>query len=321
MKLHAAPFRSATHCLIPGLLISAIAFAQNPGWRRADEPPPVQSADPTTPVARPEPPAPAEQASNVLASRLTIPSGTFVTVRVDQPLSSDHNQPGDFFSATLAQPVVVDGIVVAQRGQVLSGRVSEVERGKRLQNVSRLGVQLTELTLVDGQQVPIQTQLVGRKGRSTTGQDVGTVAATTAVGAAIGAAADWGTGAAIGAGVGVIGGLAGVLLSHGAPAVIYPESLLTFRIEAPVSFSTDRSPQAFRYVDPNQYPETLQERAAAPPMRPRAYAPVAYPYPYPGPWAYPYPYPYYGGPGIAVVVGRGWYGPRWYGPGYYRWRR
>ena len=52
-----------------------------------------------------------------LPPRSAIKPGTFVTVRVDQPLSSDHNQQNDFFSATLAQPIVVDGMVVAQRGQ------------------------------------------------------------------------------------------------------------------------------------------------------------------------------------------------------------
>ena len=48
---------------------------------------------------------------------MTLRPGTFVTVRVNQELSSDHNQQGDLFTASLAQPIVVDGIVVAQRGQ------------------------------------------------------------------------------------------------------------------------------------------------------------------------------------------------------------
>ncbi len=57
--------------------------------------------------------------------------GTFVTVRVDQPLSSDRNQQGDAFIATLARPVVVDGVVVAERGQTLSGRVVEAQKAGR----------------------------------------------------------------------------------------------------------------------------------------------------------------------------------------------
>src|SRR5690348_4220541 len=37
--------------------------------------------------------------------RLTIKPGTFITVRINQTLSSDRNQQGDSFSATLARPL------------------------------------------------------------------------------------------------------------------------------------------------------------------------------------------------------------------------
>jgi len=325
MRILNHPYRSSAACLFAGLLLSATTgFAQNGGWRRADEAGPNQSADPATPVDRLDqenfPPSGPPQA---LPSRLTIPAGKFLTVRVNQPLSSDHNQAGDFFTATLAEPLVVDGIVVAQRGQTISGRVSEVDKGGRVKGVSRLGVQLTELTAVDGQQLPIRTQLVGRNGRSTVGRDAAVIGGTTAVGAAVGAASTWdaGRGAAIGAGAGAALGIAGVLLTRGAPAVIYPETLLSFRVEAPVSISTDRAPQAFRSVDPNEYQQQQQPR---PPMQART-APYGYggaaPYPYYGGPAYPYPYaygypayPYYYGPGFGVVIGPRYY----YGGGFYR---
>jgi hypothetical protein len=54
---------------------------------------------------------------------LTIPQGTYVTVRINQLLSSDKNQPGDSFSSTLVDPVVVNGIVVAEPGETVAGRV------------------------------------------------------------------------------------------------------------------------------------------------------------------------------------------------------
>src|SRR5215469_7096444 len=221
------------------LLSAALGFAQSPGWRRAEEPAPA--ADPSTPVARADDslgPPPADPPAGAIAPKLIIPQGKFITVRVNQPLSTDHNQVGDFFTATLAEPIVVDGVVVAQRGQTLSGRVSQVDKGGRVSGVSKLGVQLTELTAVDGQQLPIQTQFVSRNARSTGGRDAAAIAGTTGLGAAVGAAADWGRGAAIGAGAGAALGIAGVLLTRGAPAVIYPESLLSFRIEAPVTIAT-----------------------------------------------------------------------------------
>jgi hypothetical protein len=320
------PIRFASRCLVAGLVFGAmIAPAQNTGWRRLNSSAADQAGDPSTPVARPDaddpppPPtyAPGAPANSGIPSRLTVQAGTFLTVRINQPLSSDHNHEGDFFSGTLAEPVVVDGIVVAQRGQTVAGRVSSVERGGHGKGVSKLGIELTSLTAVDGQQIPLQTQLVTRNGHSNTGRDVATVGTTTAIGAVIGTAADWGRGAAIGAGAGAFAGLVGVLLSPGAPAVVHPESLLTFRVQAPTSISTDRAPQAFRYVESSDYqqPQVIQSQAQPPRLAPAPYyaAPYGYPYPYP---YYAYPYPYYWGPSFGVVIG-----PRWgrgYYSGYYR---
>jgi hypothetical protein len=203
----------------------------------------------------------------------------------------------------------VDGVVVAQRGQMVAGRVAESQKAGRVEGVSRLGVELTELTLVDGQQVPLRTQLIGRTGPTSEGRDAGAIAATTATGAAIGAAAGWGTGAAIGAGAGAAAGVIGVLLTRGHPTILYPESMLTFRIEAPITFSTERTAQAFRYVTPDDYQQQYAQTQPGPYVAAPAPAPAPYYYGgYYGPsW---YPYPYYWGPSFSFFYG--------YGPGFYR---
>jgi hypothetical protein len=249
---------------------------------------------------------------------LTLRSGSFISVRANQYLSSDQNHPGDAFTATITDPVVVNGFVVAAPGQTVGGRVVEAEKAGMVKGVSRLALQLTSLTLVDGQRVPIQTQLSGRTGPTSNGRDAAAVATTTGVGAGIGAAVshpwDAGTGAAIGAGAGLAVGLAGVLLTRGKPTVIYAESRLTFEVSAPVSISTVNSPQAFRYMDPNAYQASMSTQA--PPPQPRS-APPCSGYgcpPPPAPYYYGLGYPYYWGPGVAI----GW-GPRYYGGlGWYR---
>ena len=314
------------------LATSGMLFAQS-GWRRfGDQPPtpvaqqaPAQgSQDPSQPVDRSDWQAqsPAPNSSNYAPPRygvppqLTVAPGTFVTVRVDQMLSSNHNQPGDVFSATLMQPLVVRGVVVAQRGQSVMGRVAEARKSDSGHD-SRLGLELTSLTLADGTQVTVHSQLVARRGPTTpTGQQVGTVATTTAVGAAVGAAADWGRGAAIGAGAGAAAGIIGVMLTHNHPTVVYPETALTFRVETAVAVDTTRAPQAFRYVDPNEYDRPVQTRNLSP-RRPTCgfgYGCAAGPYPGYYPY-YPYPYPYWGpysgyGFGVGIGFGRG-YGRRW----------
>ncbi|MCX6619725.1 MAG: hypothetical protein NTY38_01330 [Acidobacteria bacterium] len=218
------------------------------------------------------------------------------------------SKPGDAFTATLLKPLVVDGVVVAEQGQTVAGRVEEVAKGGRVKGVSKLGIQLTELALVDGQQVPLRCQLISRAAPGSMGRDAGAVAATTATGAMIGAAADWGRGAAIGAGAGAAAGLAGVLLTRGHPSIVDPESILTFRIEAPVSISTVRAPQAFRWVSPGDYERTpaLQQRPSLVRTGCR-YGGCGSGYYGPG------YYPSYWGTGFGA-----YYGPRYfYGPGFY----
>jgi hypothetical protein len=117
-------------------------------------------------------------------------------------------------------------------------------------------------------------------------------------------------------------GTIGVLVTRGQATVIYPEQVLTFRVEAPVPISTERSTQAFRYVDPSDYEPQggqMQMRTGpgGPPPANYAYGPSYYPgYPY-----YPYGYysPYYYGPSFAFGFGPGFYGRGYYygGRGFY----
>lgn len=258
-------------------------------------------------------PNPAQQ----VPPELTIRPGTYLTVRIDQPLSSDHNHPGDAFSATLVKPLVIDGVIVAPRGQTVGGRVVEAQKAGRVEGVSRLQIELIDLGLVDGQQVPVKTAFVSHTGNTSFGRDATGIGASTLGGAAIGAGVNGGVGAGVGAAAGLVVGTVGVLLTRGHPTVIYPESVVTFRIEAPLVISTMHAPQAFRYVDPQDY-----ERADN--ARPRYQAQAGGPYygaaPYYGPSPYYYPPVYYGYPYYPFYSGLSfYYGPRFYGGhGYYR---
>jgi len=199
--------------------------------------------------------------------------------------------------------------------------------------VSQLGITLTSLNLVDGQDLPIQSQMVLRRGPTSVGRDAAALASTTALGAAIGGAAGGGSGAAIGAGAGAVTGTIGVLLTRGYPTVLGPETPMTFEITAPVTIDTQYAPQAFRGVESADYPQdqTEPQPAPAPPAAapaPPAVPPPPYAYPYSlaywppyYPYYYPYyPYPYYYGPAISFYFGYpGYYSyPRYYSyHGYY----
>jgi hypothetical protein len=301
------------------------AFSNSPqgGGQAAPYPGPAAGAYPT---AAPPPP------NYNVPAQLIIKPGTYVTIRTNQWLSSDQNHVGDTFTGTLEQPVIVDGIVVAQRGQSVYGRVTEAQKAGRVEGTSRLGMHLTDLTLADGQQEIIQSQMINRSGPTSNGRDAAAIAGTTALGAAIGAGVDWGRGAAIGAGAGAAAGILGVLLTRGHPTVVYPETVMTFQTTAPAIVATDRSPQAFQPVNtqPDYGPAPAPAQGARPPAvscyncapPPPAPAPYPAPYyaPYPYPYAYSYPYPYFGGFSVVVGPRYGYYGRYGYGYryGYHR---
>ena len=244
-----------------------------------------------------------------LPQTLTIQPGTMVSVRLREWLSSDQNHAGDTFSAELDQPIVIDGWVVARRGQSVLGRVALAQKANHGNNESKLGVELSEITLVDGGQLPVSTELQQDSRTRSSGRDAATVGVTTAIGAIIGAAIGGGQGAAIGAGAGVGAGIATVMVTPGRPTVLHPEQLLTFRLQSPAEINTDRGHVAFRPVTQADYGRDQQADATRPSLRrypPRGpYRP--YPYAPYGPAAYPPPPYYYGycaGPGPGCYYRR-----------------
>lgn len=250
---------------------------------------------------------------------LTLPPGTMITVRTTGFLASNRNKVGDAFTTVLDQPIVVNGYVVARRGQPVIGRVVVAKKEK---DESQLVVEVASLTLVDGTQVPVKTELVKitQPDAGVGGREVAGLAATTGTGALIGGAVGGGAGAGIGAGIGAAAGILGIGLTRGRPSVIAPESQLMFRIDDALAINTVQSQAAFQPVTQDDYRNTQNDRRQ---MRP-AYGPYGRPgygYPPPPPSAYyyspyyaPYPYYGYGALPLPVTFGFGWgfgYGHRY----------
>ncbi len=207
-----------------------------------------------------------------------------MTVRVNQTLSSDKNQAGDTFTATVVRPLIVDGFVVAQPSQTFGGRVAEAIKANKAQGVSHLGLQLTDLMFVDGQHAAIQSELVAVNAPPRSSNKGTTVSGASGLAGA--------------------SSTPGVLLTHGKATVVGPEYVLTFKIDSDVNIATDRAPQAFRPVSPNDYRQPSIQAGR------RGYASGYYAgYPYYGYPYYGYPYPYWG-PGVGLYFGGVW-GPGW----------
>ncbi len=210
-------------------------------------PAPVESAPPTpapapAPVAAPAPapaptdnlpvqnvsmPAPATRVPNVV----TLAAGTLLPVRIGETLSSARNQTGDSFLATLSEPLVIDGWIIADRGARLEGRVVDASQAGRVRGVSYLRISLVRLATADHQNIRISTEPYVRTGSSSTGTDAAKIGGGAALGAIIGAIAGGGKGAAIGAGAGGAAGAGDVLLTRGKTAEIPVETRVSFKVQ------------------------------------------------------------------------------------------
>ena len=227
----------------PPPVISAPASAPAPPTA---EPAPAHqpTAPPPAPEPAPAPPVPVENVSvpppepeTRTPHTVTLSAGTLLAVRIGETISSAHNQPGDTFLATLTRPLVIDGWIIADRGERVEGRVIEATQAGRGGGSSQLAVSLVRLATDDRQNIAIRTEPYTKHGASAGATDAAKVGAGAAIGAVIGAIAGGGKGAAIGAGAGGAVGVGDVLLTRGRPAEIPVETLITFRVEDSVTIT------------------------------------------------------------------------------------
>ncbi len=241
-------------------------IAKAPVRPRTEAPPPVRT-EPAPPVAaeriphpppEPEvaqaPPAPADPPARTQilrpdpaeirraqearkAETVTIPAGTVLHVRLNQSLSSKENEDGDTFSATLDEPLVANGFVIAEKGSRVDGRVISVDQSGRVKGLAQLSIALYQLHTSDHQKISISTDDFSRVAESSKKSDAAKVGIATGVGAALGAIFGGGKGAAIGAASGGAAGTGTVLMTRGKPAEIGVETRIPFRLRQDVTIT------------------------------------------------------------------------------------
>jgi hypothetical protein len=240
-KRPAAPKPASNPAGKPAAAEPATTARAQPPVAPAQPAPPVTV--PETPVARttPEPPAPPPPPPPPPEpQKVTLKAGLLLPVRIIDGLSSERNQPGDQFTATLDQPLQVDGFIIAERGSRLEGKVVASDKGGRVKGVSTLAVELTRMTTSDGQKIAITTESFEKHGEQSRTEDAAKVGGGAALGAIIGAIAGGGKGAAIGAGVGGAAGAGGVMATRGKAATIPSETRISFRLREAVTVTERR---------------------------------------------------------------------------------
>ncbi|HLQ75790.1 MAG TPA: hypothetical protein VK210_00450 [Terriglobia bacterium] len=183
-----------------------------------------------TPAERPSSPPVSSNAAN---TGYTIPTGSKLTIRMIDSISSEKQSVGTTFIATLDEPIIQDGIEVAPKGADVRGRIATINDAGRLTGSAQLGLELTQI-YVNGISYSVTTAEYSEVGESRTGQTARRAGLGAGVGAVIGAIAGGGKGAAIGAGVGAGGATAVQVMTKGEKLNIPSETRLEFMLRAPL---------------------------------------------------------------------------------------
>src|SRR5512146_1677486 len=90
--------------------------------------------------------APAPSAAPAAPATIDLPAGTHIRVRLDQDLGSKISQPGDNFTATVADDVVVNGQTAIARGARADGTVIDAKPLGKFKGGALLVVRLERVT-------------------------------------------------------------------------------------------------------------------------------------------------------------------------------
>jgi hypothetical protein len=197
--------------------------------------PPVRRTETAAPAASlPEesPQVPAVQEPRTV----TIAGGTAIQVRLQERLDSSVNKTGDMFEAILDEDIEVNGLVVAPRGSIFDGTLTDVVRSGRVEGRAKMSLQLNSL-IIENQSYPLRTETLSFEAESTKKSDAAKVGLGAGIGAVIGAIAGGGKGAAIGAAVGGGAGGATVLATRGKEVVFEPEQKFIFVLSEDASIN------------------------------------------------------------------------------------
>ena len=166
----------------------------------------------------------------------SVPTGTAITVTVDQSISSKDARAGQGVVATVSHDVTANGKVVIPKGSHAKLVVSSVQASGRLSTPAKLWLRLKSVE-VHGKTYAIATSSAGRTMGGKGKRDTEFIGGGAAGGALIGALAGGGKGAAIGAAAGAGAGTAGAAAT-GKKEVVFPaETHLTFTTRAPVTIN------------------------------------------------------------------------------------
>lgn len=196
---------------------------------------PANGSQASNNMAAPDNSAPASTMNKPEAPRAptVVPAGTVITVRLGEAVGSKISQAGQTFTASVSDPVQVDGATVIPSGATATGTVVDAKPLGRFKGGAILRVKLTSVN-VNGADRQIESSSIARTATGKGKRTATMVGGGAGLGALIGGLAGGGKGAAIGALAGAGAGTAGTAYTGNKDIVLPAESALSFKLDQPL---------------------------------------------------------------------------------------
>jgi hypothetical protein len=175
------------------------------------------------------------KSASTAPEKYTVPAETEIPVRLIDAVSTETNEVGDTFLASLVEPLTVNGVVLFAKDTSVQGKIVSLEEPGRVKGVASISLQLTEIQPGTGRPIPLQTALFSETAKSEKKKDAAIIGGGAGIGTAIGALTGGKKGAAIGAIVGGGSGSGYVLATKGKQLKYPSETLITFRLAEPLT--------------------------------------------------------------------------------------
>jgi hypothetical protein len=179
----------------------------------------------------------------------TIPKGTMLMIKLDQPVSSFSNRVGDQISATLENDIFVNDSIAIPAGSQVQGQVANVQEAGHMGKHGTVDIRFNAIKTPDNQLVPIRAHVVttdqsgilkGDTYKKDVLKGVAIAAGGTGVGTLMGLSAgaligSAGAGALFGLSAGALGGMGYALMRKGKNVIVPTGSRMSIIVDQPVN--------------------------------------------------------------------------------------
>src|ERR1039457_1168132 len=163
-------------------------------------------------------------------SKVSIPAGTMLTIRVDQRISVKSGHAGETFTGEVVDPITAsDGSILVPKGAPVGGVIDKARRRGHFKGRSLVELRLTSLIL-SGTQYQLTTKNLQRSKKGKGRRSAAMIGGGAGLGMLVGGVATDGVGLVVGGPVGGGGGPAAAGLSGNRDIEIPAESIVHFTL-------------------------------------------------------------------------------------------